>query len=423
MSKFKLLALVAAVAVGSAAAYFALSEIRPRVAAAYWRQRIAATPEGRVEDVIGRIGDTDGAIIALVEALGSDRECVAVAAKNELLARIDGWRGLPGRDCARRVTELAETLAEQVERFNPAGQRDAADVAVRILGRPIEGSGIEKRKYLAASEKILHVGLNAKGEYERKKTAVTDHQATPLAEEATQLAKLLGAGSPESSAEAGSDQAAKPRELPDGKSTAKAAADEEDAQAAGGDSEHWSAAANRPWRLGQKPQDAPRNRASRIPDVVETAVPSGANATSGLSGGTAARQQKASLAGEDILGLMRDLNSDSDARAEAAEAELKRRGFNQKQIDLARKLFDPNPEVRKKLVRDLPGLEGVDTVPWLLELCRDADAEVRLAAITILATSSDPTVLDQVEQIAGRDGDANIRRIAERVEQQRSGRW
>ena len=110
----------------------------------------------------------------------------------------------------------------------------------------------------------------------------------------------------------------------------------------------------------------------------------------------------AALAAEDAVELIKELNAENDARAETAEAELIRRGFTEAQLDLARKLYDPDPAVRKKLVRELPGLQGVDTVPWLLELCRDADAEVRSAAIALLATSSDPAVLDEVERMAGR---------------------
>jgi len=87
------------------------------------------------------------------------------------------------------------------------------------------------------------------------------------------------------------------------------------------------------------------------------------------------------------------------------------RGFTEAQIELARKLYDPDAAVRKKLVRELPGLQGVDTVALALELCRDAQSEVRLAAIALLATSSDPAVLDEVERIAGRDDDSGIRRI------------
>ena len=141
-----------------------------------------------------------------------------------------------------------------------------------------------------------------------------------------------------------------------------------------------------------------------------------------VAGGEGERRLPASLAAEDAVGLIKDLNSEDDARAEAAEAELIGRGFTEAQIELARKLYDPDAAVRKKLVRELPGLQGVDTVPWLLELCRDAQSEVRLAAIALLATSSDPAVLDEVERIAGRDDDSGIRRIAERIGQQRGAR-
>ena len=407
MNKTKLLALATVAAIGAGAAYFAISELRPRVGAAYWRQQIDAAPDGGVENVIGRIGETEGAIPALAEALGSERECVALAAKKELLARLDEWHKLPASQCAARVTELARALAERVDGFNPAGQRDAADVAVRILDRPIKGRGIDRQQYLAAGGKILHAGLNAKGEYSRKKAAET--KPAELAEdEAQMLAELTGLQ--QSDADAGAVQKPKSED----KSKADEA-DDEEMQAA-------DSAANRPWRLGHGLQDAARNRASRIPDVAEAGETAPVSAASNVAGGTADRRLRASLAGEDAIALIKDLNSQSDARADAAEAELIGRGFNATQLDLARKLFDPNPEVRKKLVQELPGLQDVDTVPWLLELCRDAESEVRLEAITILATSSDPAVLDQIEQIAGRDSDSSIRRVAERVEQRRSGR-
>ena len=142
-----------------------------------------------------------------------------------------------------------------------------------------------------------------------------------------------------------------------------------------------------------------------------------------VAGGEGERRLPASLAAEDAVELIRGLNSENDARAEAAEAELIGRGFTEAQLELARKLYDPDAAVRKKLVQELPGLQGVDTVPWLMELCRDADAEVRLGAIALLATSSDPAVLDEVERIAGRDVDSGIRRIADRIGQQRNTRW
>jgi HEAT repeat protein len=86
---------------------------------------------------------------------------------------------------------------------------------------------------------------------------------------------------------------------------------------------------------------------------------------------------------------------------------------------LARKLFDPNPEVRKALARALPRLQSVDAGPWLLRLSRDEDAEVRLAAITLMATTGDPSLLGQVEAAARQDPDPRIQEQAERIAQQR----
>jgi HEAT repeat protein len=57
----------------------------------------------------------------------------------------------------------------------------------------------------------------------------------------------------------------------------------------------------------------------------------------------------------------------------------------------------------------------VDAVPWLLWLSRDADPDVRLTAITLLATTGDPAMVDQIEQAARQDRDPRIRRQAQRI--------
>ena len=348
---------------------------------------------------------------------------MAQAAKQELFAEMEQWQRLSVGENASRLTELASALADEVDHFNPAGQRDAADVAVRILDRPLKGSGLKTQELLAASEKVLHVGLNAKGEFSRIKAVELAGPAMLAKEESINAAELPGSGSPESSGLTSLSGSGSPGKL----NLPPAESGEEESQAA-------DAAANQPWMLGR--QDKSRQRASRIPDSaaadtdgLKGTVPFSLAGKSGQSPvRTAANvaglagdgRLRASLAGEDAVGLIKDLNSDNDARAEAAEAELMGRGFTAAQLELARKLYDPDPAVRKKLVRELPGLEGVDTVPWLLELCRDADAEVRLAALALLATSSDPAVLDEVERMAGRDDDSGIRRIADRIGQQRN---
>ena len=83
-------------------------------------------------------------------------------------------------------------------------------------------------------------------------------------------------------------------------------------------------------------------------------------------------------------------------------------------------MFSADPAVRKDLARRLPELRSIDAAPWLIQLSRDADPEVRLTAITLMATSGDPLLLEQVERIAGEDPDPRIRDQVTRIGQQRN---
>ncbi|MGD0654282.1 MAG: HEAT repeat domain-containing protein [Thermoguttaceae bacterium] len=422
MNKKRLLAIVVVAVIGAGAAFYAINVIRAQTTAAYWRHQLAAAPDDEVENVAHGIAELDAAgIPVLIEALGSERECVAQAAKQELFARLEQWRTLSADEYALRLTALAEELAGQVDHFCPEGQRDAADVAGRMLIRPLQGGGVEAHKLLAASEKILRVGLNAKGESKRIKTAAFARPALLAADDISNALELPWSESSESAEET----------INDGGSAGKSVFPPE-----GSDDDESPAAdslANQPWMLGRQGKN--QKRASRIADSDETPSQSGRNvALDGQSAGTGRVRPvshdaagidgrlSALLAAEDAVELTRELNAKDDTKAEAAEAELIRRGFTKMQLDLARKLFDPNPQVRKRLVQELPGLQGVDAVPWLMELCRDAETEVRLTAITFLATSSDPAVLDEIERIAGRDSDSGVRGIAERIARQRNAR-
>ena len=72
------------------------------------------------------------------------------------------------------------------------------------------------------------------------------------------------------------------------------------------------------------------------------------------------------------------------------------------------------------MARALPELRSVDAAPWLIQLSRDSNPEVRLTAITLMATSGDPLLLEQVERIAGDDSDPRIREQVSRIDQQRN---
>jgi len=113
--------------------------------------------------------------------------------------------------------------------------------------------------------------------------------------------------------------------------------------------------------------------------------------------------------------LMRQLHGTDVSAASVARTELLRRGFKKKHFELARRLFDPDPRVRRDLTQLLPTVQGIDAIAWLLQLCRDESAEVRLAAIGVIATTGDPALAAEVERMARRDPDPRVRQQADRI--------
>ncbi len=60
-------------------------------------------------------------------------------------------------------------------------------------------------------------------------------------------------------------------------------------------------------------------------------------------------------------------------------------------------------------------MPGIDAQVWLVWLSRDENPDVRLAAMTVMATTADPNVLRRIEQMARTDADPRIQRQGERL--------
>jgi hypothetical protein len=67
------------------------------------------------------------------------------------------------------------------------------------------------------------------------------------------------------------------------------------------------------------------------------------------------------------------------------------------------------------LVQDLPATPGIGSAAWLLMFAEDADAEVRLSAVTMMAASSDEELLEKAWQVALHDRDPRIASLAQRL--------
>jgi len=103
------------------------------------------------------------------------------------------------------------------------------------------------------------------------------------------------------------------------------------------------------------------------------------------------------------------------------EQELTRRGFGRLTERLVRQLFTENCEERLRLVDDVLTEPGVDARPWLMLLAEDQNADVRLLAVTIMATSNDAALLEKAWQVSLHDRDPRVAGLAGRLRERREG--
>lgn len=480
-------AVLAAVVVAMALAGSAVGLRRPllRWAAAHWTQKLQAAPDEQIEPLLRQAAawGEDG-LPVLVEALGSNREAVAWAARRVIFAELDRCKQLPIHERTARLAVLAQALAGRVEQFGPPARGCAAEIAARILLWPLDSETTSSQELIAACETILRAKqapppavagsgalsepnaasgtlASARGNDQDKPGAAAvlarrvplrgpgqetaddqpeaaEHQ-TVLAEEqpvaaedqpVAEMARLPGGGlpiewfptppgDPRGDVTADRHPGDEPELLPGPREARRLSPSGPSSAAEEGNREPDSHA---PAVQQRTPPDGAQrsilNGEMRLGAEKAGFVAAGPEA--GPGGGYCAGEKGDSLAGLDLLELMSRLSAADHATASAAQAELVRRGFGPRELGLARRLTDPRPQVRRELAKMLPGLAGVDAVAWLRWLSRDQDAEVRLAAVTVMATTSDPALLRQLESMARQDPDPRVRQAAERLASRRT---
>lgn len=393
-----------------------------RLAAEHCRRQLADAPDQQVALVLRQalgLGEPGMGVVA--EALGSPRESVGRAARSLLVEELDRWHVSRRRGDLAKQAVLVEALAERMADFGPTARRDAADLAGRILRWLPDADQPGRGRVIAACERVLKSVAERPGLLAQQSLAAAamgqvgpgaEPGATgsasapfPFLPEVADLARLPGGGlpidplPPSASGESQGERVADVRTIEPERIAEPSAARQldghDDAPGTGGASgtQHGTELGTR------QPPHADRIHAMAFSEASDAEQPDPAHG----------------MADVDAADLMRWLHADDRPAADGARAELARRGFTPFQLDLARRLFDPNPEVRKELVRALPGAPGVDAATWLLWLARDPDPEVRLAAIALVATTGDPALVERIERIARQDADPRIRRQAERL--------
>lgn len=416
-----------------------------------WRSTLAAADSSQARTLLAAAaGRGREGIPYLAEALASGRPDVARMAAEMLHQHTRSWRKMAPEQAAQCRAELASALAERVERFAPEQLALAAELATELLARPIDDRVASAVDVAAACERIIRFAQQAAAER-------GDHSTNQALSERQPNTPLSAAGSNPSA------QWVEPLERSDfGALSGRFARNPADRIASAGNlstdldelagvvvdradgayldrsgpdqasvafeqrtrAMQWSeapsqpkyaspvATPNRPGTLVDRQDPAEPNRRIGLGRVGPSTPWLPATPPANSASDDAGAADPAML---DTRALMHLLTATSGDRSQRAAEELRRRGFSEAELRLARQLVDPDPAVRLGLCSQLLGTEQIDPVPWLLELARDEEARVRLAALGLLATTGDPALIQHVRRLAAGDSDPRVRQLGTAV--------
>jgi hypothetical protein len=119
--------------------------------------------------------------------------------------------------------------------------------------------------------------------------------------------------------------------------------------------------------------------------------------------------------------LLRIWVASENGDSQPIERELARRGFGKLSKPLVHQFFSANPQDRMRLLDNVLAQPGGGSEAWLLLLASDADPDVRLFAVTFMATSNNAVLVEKAWQAAIRDHDPRVADLAGRLRERREG--
>lgn len=391
--------------------------LAPRLA-----EQLEQAPPDQLDLLLDQVARLDErGITVLTDALGSRRQDVVERASAALRDQLEWWRTLPGSVAGPRLARLVQALADRVERFGPGGRYQANRLAELVLAWPDDRVCLDAA-VISACERLIRAAAE-QDLPDQGQTGPRFHDSSlepdkpscvisglPLGRIAVQPGGRIPV---QAGIAAGPGR--KPRPPPE-QSGQGHPADPTPPSRAGSEQRHSSSEPAQPQIEGGGPDGPEQPRRLSVanqPAWLSATRPGERDGQAGAGTHVAAPQTETA----ELFELMRQLHSQTPHKAAEAEAELRRRGLSDHHVALARRLFDPDPKTRWELARLLPQVPGLDSTAWLLQLGQDRHSEVRLTALTLLATTGDPRLLDQVRQLARADPDPRVQRLADRLDQ------
>ncbi len=415
-------------------------------AASFWRQsRLAQglgeyaerSPDGAAGLTVRRLAECGLAgVDSLVRLAGSRHVAAAAAAREAVLNELAEWEmesRVAGDDglFARRLRLLAEALRRQVGEFDSAGRRWAGAVAQQIVSQSGDLAADQAAELLRSCDTVLAAMPAARRQVDLTIPEPMPAGAGELADSSRRLTAPADAPQPQRSADTPLPPAEPLRVVrttPTGDINIMPAEPLPPA-AADGDQDTPSTPAPQaqtpreilPWPTERDanplrtPAIAP---APSIADVQPLAAPPQSDAVIDVPSPQQSRYMLRRYRRLSDGQLAELVDAGSLYESLAVKQVLRERGLSQQRQTAGRPAAVTDAS-RERLLETLSKLPPAEGRAMLRRLVVDADPEMRLEALTILATTDDPQLAAIVRRRAVEDADPRVTELATRILKER----
>jgi hypothetical protein len=395
----------------AAVAAMRFTQTRPQdLLARYFSGHLESVPDERVAAELQQLAELDQVgLLVIVDALGSERACVADSAVAALDHQLERWRELPRGESSQHVACLARRLSRRVEQWPTSARSAASDLALRILDWPVDGRQVNRAALIADCEHVLRVqGTDVRRHTGSAGTARAQRPPTTQLsahDERPQVQVEVGA-----SAEPGGNLPVKEVAFPP---LPPLLTTIPEPRSAGEGTPHLVP----PPRSGTR---GTRSLDDQQPDSEQTSPTSPPVELEPSAASDDGPSPIRPLSGEISPGTDEDLETLSDLElfrcldgpgaqpAETAEKVLKKRGFRDLDLQLARQLVSPDAATRRQLAENIARLP-IAASRWLIWLSQDTDPAVRSAAVSLMVTAQDPRLRRRLLEMETNEPDDGIR--------------